>query len=197
MMDTELFQRFKDGDNRSFTSYFEQYGKSLLFFAYNIVSNEDIAEEVVQDAYIKLWNTRTRIENNSHLKSFLYKTVRNACIDHLRSSKIRTWNETVELDDNMTLSDNDMLAHMIHAETLRLVYQEVKKLSPTQQRVFHMTYIDGLSTEEICLQLDMTPNAVFIARSKALNTLQRIFKNKAWLYYLSFLQLLERWQSMN
>lgn len=78
---------------------------------------------------------------------------------------------------------------MIHAETLQIVYAEVKRLSPTQQLVFKLTFIEELTTEEICAQLDMTANAVFIARSKALAALHKIFKGKDLLVYLAFLSL--------
>ncbi len=69
------------------------------------------------------------------------------------------------------------------------MYAEVRKLSPTQQQVFRLTFIEGLSTDEISAQLNMTANAVFIARSKALSTLQRVFKGKDLLVFLAFLQV--------
>jgi len=145
---------------------------------------------LVQDAYVKLWTARGRIQNEAHLKSFLYQTTRNACIDHFRTKAARMEASAVELDENLGQPDADLLARMIHAETLQLVYAEVKKLSPTQQQVFRLTFIEGLNTDEICTELDMTPNAVFIARSKALATLQRVFKGKDLLVYLAFLRLI-------
>jgi len=188
-MESELFERFKANSNQALAAYFDRHARALIFFARRIVSDTYVAEELVQDAYVKLWMARERIANDAHIKSFLYRTTRNSCIDHLRATGHRIQGSTCELDENIRQPDNDLLAHMIHAETLHLVYLEVKKLSPTQQQIFQLSFIDGLSTQEICAALGMTSNAVFVARSKALATLQRLFNGKDLLIFLTFLKL--------
>ncbi len=188
-MEFSYFKRFKANDDRALSAYFDRHARALLLFAHRIVADACIAEELVQDAYVKLWTARDRIANEAHLKSFLYQATRNACVDHLRAADNRLRASATELDENLGLPDADLLARIIHAETLQLVYAEVRKLSPTQQQVFRLTFIEGLSTDEISAQLNMTANAVFIARSKALSTLQRVFKGKDLLVFLAFLQV--------
>lgn len=190
-MGAERLQRLKNGDPSVLSLYFEQYGKSLLFFANSMVSDEDIAEEVVQDTYIKLWTKRSRIESDSHLKSFIYMTTRNACIDYLRRSDQRMKPIEVEQED-LEEPEGDTLAQIIHVETLYLIYEEVKKLPPMQRQVFRLTYMEDMTTEEICEELHITANAVFIARSKAIGNLRKVFKNKNLFYYLALLQYLYR-----
>lgn len=189
-MEPEYFEQFKANDDHALAAYFDRHVRALLLFAQRIIGEEHVAEELVQDAYVKLWMARDRIENEAHLKYFLYQTTRNACIDHLRSTGSSTQRFAVELDENIKQPDADLLARMIHAETLQLVYREVKNLSPTQQHVFRLTFIEGFTTEEICTELGMTANAVFIARSKALTALQRVFKGKDLLIYIAFLHLI-------
>ena len=188
-MESGHFEQFKTSDDRALAAYFDRHARALMLFAHRIVADAGVAEEIVQDAYLKLWMARERIESEAHLKSFLYQATRNAGIDHLRTASSRRHTAVAELDENISHPDPDLLAGMIHAETLQLVYLEVKKLSLTQQQVFQLTFIEGLGTEEICTQLGMTANAVFIARSKALSTLQRIFKGRDLLVYLAFMQL--------
>ena len=191
-MESPYFNQFKAGNERALSAYFDRHVRALLLFAYRMVADEAVAEELVQDAYVKLWSARERVQSEAHLKSFLYYTTRNACIDHLRGSESRIRSLSDEPDENIIQADSDLLARMIHAETLQLVYAEVKKLPPNQQRVFKLTFIEGLKTEEICAELGMTANAVFIARSKALATLQNLFKGGGLLAYLFFLSLVER-----
>lgn len=180
-MEPMSFIQFKKGEERALSTYFERHARQLLLFAYRRVSDESVAEEVVQDAYVKLWTSRQRVESEAHIKSFLYLATRNACIDHLRRVSGRDPLRASELDENIAWGDQDLLAQLIHAETLQLIYGEVKKLPQTQQRVFQLTYLEGVSTDEICEELGMTPNAVFVARSKALNKLQQLFKGKSLL----------------
>lgn len=192
-MEDTCFDQLKLGNERVLSTYFNRHGRALLLFAYRIVADASLAEELVQDAYVKLWAARHRLESDAHIKSFLYHTTKNACIDHLRGTNYRMQTVSGELPDESGIqTDSDLLARMIHAETLQLVYAEVKKLSPTQQQVFKLTFVEGLTTEEICTQLEMTANAVFIARSKALATLKRVFKDTDLFLYLTFYTLMER-----
>lgn len=188
-MEQVLFMQFKRGKERALAVYFEKHVRALLLFAYHLVNDESVAEELVQDAFVKLWDSRHRMENEKHLKAFLYQATRNACIDYLRSAQNRAKLDSIESEDDFSPIGDDLFARMIHAETLQIVYAEVKRLSPTQQLVFKLTFIEELTTEEICAQLDMTANAVFIARSKALAALHKIFKGKDLLVYLAFLSL--------
>lgn len=194
-MEIEFFKRFKANDHQALSVYFDRHVRALLLFAQRFIANPSVAEEVVQDAYVKLWAVRNRIQNEDHLKSFLYQTTRNACIDYLRTNAHRIQEQAVELDENINQPDTDLLARMIHAETLQLVYSEVKKLPPTQQQVFLLTFIEGLNTEEICTMLGMTANAIFVARSKALATLQHLFKGKELFICTALLHLTGLWQA--
>lgn len=194
-MEPGYFEQFKANKEQALSAYFDRHARALLFFAQRIIVDMQVTEEFVQDAFVKLWVVRDRIQNEAHLKYFLYQTTRNACIDYLRSTRGNARSFSVELDENINQPDTDLLARMIHAETLQLVYREVKKLSPAQQQVFRLTFIEGLTTEEICTTLGMTANAVFIARSKALSTLQRVFKGKDLLIYISLLQFASFWQA--
>lgn len=191
-MEDTCFDQFKIGNERVLSTYFNRHAGPLLLFAYRMVADASIAEELVQDAFVKLWNARNRVESGAHLKSFLYRTTKNACIDHLKGASYRMHAASGELDENSMQTDSDLLARMIHAETLQLIYAEVKKLPPTQQQVFKLTFVEGLSTEEICSQLQMTANAVFIARSKALATLKKMFKDTDLTVFLAFYILIER-----
>jgi len=194
-MESGYFKLFKANDDRALSTYFDRHARALLLFAQGIIADVMVAEELVQDAYVKLWMARDRIQNEIHLKSFLYQTTRNACIDYLRTNGSRSKRLVVELDENINQPDADLLARMIHAETLQFVFQEVKKLSPAQQQVFRLTFIEGLTTEEICTKLGMTANAVFIARSKALSTLQHVFRDQDMLIHLVIIQLAVLWQA--
>lgn len=185
-MEQMLFKQFKRGKERALAVYFEKHVRALLLFAYHLVKDEFVAEELVQDAFVKLWDSRGRMENEKHLKAFLYQATRNASIDYIRSAQNRAKLSPVESDDDFSQIGDDLLARMIHAETLQMVYDEVKRLSSTQQLVFRLTFIEELTTEEICAELDMTANAVFIARSKALAALHKIFKGKDLLMHLAF-----------
>lgn len=187
-MDYLAFDRFKAGDERVLTLYFDKHVKALLLFAYRLVADVLSSEELVQDAYIKLWDQRDSIENESHLKSFLYQVIYQGGIDLLRKSNRFQPNEAIDDTQDLLLDPTDTpLAKIIHVEVLQLVYKEVSKLPKRQQLVFKLSIIEGLTTEEITRQLGINANAVFIAKSKALAHLKRIFKDRYMVLILSSL----------
>ncbi|WP_312186551.1 sigma-70 family RNA polymerase sigma factor [Sphingobacterium sp.] len=190
-MEARYFQKFQEGNSRMLTYYFDKHVRALLVFAYHIVYDHDVAEEIVQDAFTKLWFSKANISTEGHLKSFLYKVTRHRAIDYLRSHTPITSIPTTELPDDLLEADTNLLAQIIHAETLQLVYEEVKKLSPVQQRVFDLTFLEGLSAEEISARLDMTPNAVYIARSKALALLRKVCQDKDILLLIGMIEIIE------
>ena len=188
-MESSNFQQFQRGNSRSLNYYFDSYVKELLIFCYRIVYDNQVAEEIVQDTFTTLWNSRSSIQSEEHLKSFLYHITRNKSIDYLRSNKSNPIVSTDSIPEDIMQADPNLLARMIHAETLDLIYKEVKNLTTTQRQIFEMTFIEGLSAQEISEKLSMSPNAVYTARSKALAMIRLVCQQKDFLIFIAFLQI--------
>ena len=186
MSDLE-FGRFKAGNERVLTSYFDKHVKALLVYAFRIVADDQWSEELVQDAYVKLWSNRERIESESHLRSFLYKAVLRSGIDLLRKNGRQSFTDIEELDDSLVDLKESPLVNIIQLETLQLIYAEVRKLPKSQQQVFKLAFLEGMSTDEISKELGINNNAVFVAKSKALSHLKQIFRDKTVLLIISAL----------
>src|SRR5690606_26999886 len=132
-------------------------GKSLRFFAYNIIRNKEAAEEIVSDVFFKLWSGRERFATPQKIKAFLYIATRNACYDYLDSPKNRVHYD-VDITDQLQHPQPDLLAGIIEAELVELVYQEINNLPEQQAAVFRMSYLEGMTTDEICDTLGITAN---------------------------------------
>ncbi len=172
----------RNGDEAGLKHYMATFGKPLRFFAYTIVHNKEVAEEIVADAFVKLWQGREQAKTAESVKAFLYLTTRNACYDHLASPKSRQALDIAAAED-IANGDKDVLTQIIHAELMERIESELDKFPPQQAAIFRMTYIDGLSVEEICARLDTTPSTVYQARSKVLGALKRIARQRGLLLY--------------
>lgn len=181
----ELLQQ---GNQEGLRYFMQQHARALTYFAHRMVKETVVAEEIVQDGFIKVWEARDRFESPDKLKSFLYVATRNACLNHLELVGNRRHTLVDDLANDLQQPGSDVLTGMIHAETIALIHQELLRLPDQQATVFRLVYFEGLSTEEICERLGTTPNAVFLARSKAIKTLQKIFRGKEMLVYLAFLR---------
>lgn len=181
---------FRAGSEVAFRRFMSQHLQALTFHAYRFCHNKEVAEEIVADSFSKLWQRKDNFENEASIKSFLYITTRNASLDYVRSAQQRASSQSVELEDDLILQETDPLTHMIHAELIQSLINEINKLPQRQGDVFRMIYLEGFTTDEICAQLSITPNAVFVAKKKALTTLRKVFSERELFICLLFTQLL-------
>jgi hypothetical protein len=116
----DYFRSFKAGEELGFNYFFHLYFKPLVHFAYSIVNSLQAAEDVVEDSFIKLWEKREAIEAPG-LKSYLYASVRNGCIDLLRRNDHHEvyLNNIAEKPEQIAI---DISHKIIMTEAMRLVY---------------------------------------------------------------------------
>ncbi|SEN43005.1 RNA polymerase, sigma subunit, ECF family [bacterium A37T11] len=183
------FNDFRAGKEAALNHYMNGHGKSLRYFALQIIHDREAAEEIVSDSFLKLWMRREDFASPEKIKAFLFIATKHACLDYLDTPR-----QQVHLDgkvaDELLSQDADSLSQIIHSELIELISQEIDKLPAQQAAIFRMTYVEGLTTEEICEKLGTTESTIYFSRSKSLKTLQAIFKGKNLLIYLALLQLL-------
>ncbi len=175
--DLKYVQHIQLGHESGLKFFMSKFGKSLRFFAYSIVQNKEVAEEIVSDSFFKLWNGRDRIKSANSIKSFLFITTQNACYDYVRCPK-RKINSDADALEKLVITDADTLTKMIYVELIELVVKEVNKLPEQQASVFKMSYLQELSTQEISKNLGTTSNSVYFARSKALSIIRKALQLK-------------------
>lgn len=156
---------------------FKQYNRRLLFFARAIIENQKVAEEIVSDSFVKLWENRGSFSSSDKIKAFLYIVTKNACINYLRSSH-RQQVFDYEFDEQLISSDPDAYTKIVKAELMQQIHEEIMRLPDKQREVFLLTYIEGLSTDEIGQRLGMAASAIFANRSRATQALRQVFKGK-------------------
>ncbi|WP_276483687.1 RNA polymerase sigma factor [Paraflavitalea pollutisoli] len=177
----------QQGDQAAFMQVFHQHHKPLLYFAKKIVLHHEVAEECVSDCFIKLWQIRERFASTDKVKAFLYISVKNACLNYIKSPHARQTFQA-EPTEELLSEQPAFFAQMIQAELMDAIYREIDQLPEKQRLVFRMSYLEGATTADICAALDMTPAAVFTNRSRATETLKKVFKDRNALLYLLFLQ---------
>ncbi|MBL1408268.1 RNA polymerase sigma factor [Sphingobacterium faecale] len=182
---------FKEGKESSLQHYINVHGKALRFFAFTIVRNKEVAEEIVSDSFFKLWKGRDRVKKEINIKAFLYLVTRNACFDYLDLSKLSIEHD-FDLGNLERAGDDDILTKMIRIELIQLIIDEVNKLPEQQAAIFKMTYLDGFTADEISRKLNTTVSNVYFARSKALSSLKMNFSNKGLLSLLALVALIEQ-----
>jgi RNA polymerase sigma factor (sigma-70 family) len=86
-LSNDIIDTFKKGSPDALQSLLKQFYSPLCLFAERLLADRAAAEDIVGESFIKLWNKRTDFETMQNLKAFMYITVRNACLNHLKQAK--------------------------------------------------------------------------------------------------------------
>jgi len=154
-------------DINSFEELFSMHYANLCSYANKYVEDLDAAEEIVQDVFVKLWERRNKIEIKSSLQSYIFRAVRNSCLNQIKHKKIEETYKSQSQHDPIAKQQN--LEDEIHASELENSIREAIDQLPMQRRkVFIMSRYDGLKYREIAEELNISNNTVENHMGKAL-----------------------------
>lgn len=150
-------ERLQSSDQRAFSELFEAMHVALLRYAWRFTGEQEAARDIVQDAFLKLWQIRTNVDPKRSLKALLYTMVRNLALNHKRAAQ-HTNGAFPEHDlyDHAPSADQQVEASILD-ERLRLYIEQM----PTRRReAFMLSRYEGLSHEEIARVMNLTPRTV-------------------------------------
>ncbi|MEM9859529.1 MAG: RNA polymerase sigma-70 factor, partial [Bacteroidota bacterium] len=165
-VDKKLFEAVKKGDKKAFEILFKLYYSSLCKSAVQIVKDSGIAEEIVSDFFLIIWNKRQSIEIHSTVSRYFYRAVKNSALTKIASLKqipsdINDFVSTIE-DPN-----SGPLNKMISKEVILEWEEKIAQLPDQRQKAFRMNKLQGMSCQEIarCLSISekTVRNHVFLA----------------------------------
>lgn len=154
MIDVE---QLRNGNEDTLTRLMEKYHRPLIYFSFQYVKILEVAEDIVSETFINFWELRDNFQNESKIKSFLYISTKNTCLNHLKSHQSKRRLPLEEIHESQLISDVDINSRIIKSELLEVIYTAIKKLPEKQQNVLKLTFDKDMSTEQICSELGISP----------------------------------------
>lgn len=189
MQGSSIIRELIEGQERALKTVFELYNQRLMYFSMQFVYNKEVAEELVSDAFVKVWNLRENFEDIEKLQAFLYISVKNASLNYLRTTHAQRMTEPIDSLFDLQSQDSDTLLKIIKTELINSIYAEMCKLPEKQREVFVLSFVEELNAEEIGKKLGMSLSAVYANRSRAIATLRGVLRLTNSTYLLFFLIL--------
>jgi RNA polymerase sigma-70 factor (ECF subfamily) len=156
----EFLLLIKEGDRVAFYNIYERYCKRLYGFVLRYIKQEADAEEIVQDVFIKVWESRNKIDVYSSFESFLFTVAYNATMSLFR----KRVNEKKYLEHLKSLQQFENapdITDEIHFDELNKKVQTLlNELTPRQKEIFQLSREEGLTHEEIAKRLNISVNTV-------------------------------------
>ncbi|MCG6189218.1 RNA polymerase sigma-70 factor [Maribellus maritimus] len=164
------------GDQKKFRQLMELTSDDLLIFAIGFIRDKETAEEIVSDVFVKIWNNRKALLKVKNIKSYLFISVKNGCLSHLRkSSKNKNIISIDEFEDFKFLPvEGPLEDDLIEEETVNLIYNAIDKLPPKCKLAFTLAKINGLKYKEIAEIMDVSEKTVNNHLVNAVNKISEI-----------------------
>jgi RNA polymerase sigma-70 factor (ECF subfamily) len=170
----ELLLLIQKDDKVAFYNLYERYSKRLYGFVLKFIKQDEDAEEIVQEVFIKIWEARNKIDVYSSFESFLFTIAYNTTMSLFRKKV----NEKKYLDHLKSLQQFEKapdLTDEIHFNELNEKVQSLlNELTPRQKEIFQLSREEGLTHDEIAKELNISVNTV---KKHMVNTLSSLKSN--------------------
>lgn len=173
-----LVTSLKQGDKLAFAGIYNKYHRQIYVIALKYLKDEALAQDIVQEIFIKLWTYREHLKEELSLKGFLITSVHNLVLNTIRNrqTEILKHIELVHKTNNSPkLSDHALLV----SEYARIAEKGISELSPAKQLIFRLRSFHCLSNQEVAAQLGLSVNTVKFQFSQASKTIRQYLKDHA------------------
>jgi len=177
----------RKGNKKAYEDVYNEFFGVLYHLCLNYLHNEKIAEEIIQDTFLKLWEIREKLDDQINIRNYLYTITKNNCLNYLRNQKVSMkYLENLRyLEMQFNYEALEKLGDYLQFEELRNKIEEAISTLPTDiQETFKFSRFEELSYKEIANLQDICVKTVEARISKALRQLRAELKDYLPLIYM-------------
>ncbi len=178
----QLYQILKKGDQSSFKIVYDHFYSRLYYFVLEYVSNSDIAENVVQDTFLTLWEKYKQLTEDTNLNAYLYTVAKNNSLKFLRDQKysqklfISNQLSSAELELNVSSLEKLDTSILVFEEIETIINQTLESLPEQCRIVFEFSRFEQKKNREIAELLGISTKTVEGHITKALKAFKSSLK---------------------
>jgi len=172
-----LLQRIQfENDETAFKELYEQNVFKLFQFAYAFIQSKQLAEEIVNDVFLKLWQKRDSLDSIKNINVYLYVAVKNTAANYRRrlASQKRIGHERFVVTHFYLSPDPEQV--LITDELRKMIESSIDRLPPKCKLIFKLVKEDGLSCTEVAEILEISYKTVTTQLTIALKKLEQLLK---------------------
>jgi RNA polymerase sigma-70 factor (family 1) len=175
-IESRLLHQLMEGDAQAFKEIYSTYQRKIFSFAFYLTKSKDVAEEIVQEVFIKLWEKRQNLREDTLLLPFLKKVTQNHVLDTFRKANSDKQLQKKIFDNLASLHQVD--ADVLMEKQLEKVYlQAIEKLPPQKKIIYLLHRDEELTYEEIATKLGLSKNTVRNHMTEAIHSIRDHVRN--------------------
>lgn len=166
--DAELARRIKEGDHHAFKQFFDRYHARLLSYLTHRGLDAIAAEDIVQNAYIFIWENRAKINTSKSLRAFLFRIGYTRALNHFRDNA----KFDGEVDLSLQAAHSRTSEHVEHAIAREHLLKAIQTLPERRRAVFELCFLEDLTYRETAESLGISIKTVENQMAHALKTIR-------------------------
>ncbi len=158
-------------DERIFEQVFKTHFKNLHAYAFTILKDEMVAEELVQNIFFKIWERPEKLSISGSIAAYLYRAVHNECLNHLKHLKVRSkyqLHAAYQMKNETDSASKKILLKELEAK----LHRALQELPEQCRTIFQLSRFEELKYREIADRLEISPKTVENQMGKALKLLR-------------------------
>lgn len=171
LLEQNLYGALQEGNETAFEMIFKTYYQPLCNYAYSFLNDRDEAEEIVQSSFVSVWEKRHEIEIRTSFKSYLYRMVRNACLNLIKHQRVKQQHAAVSSWGGEPAHEH-VSERVIAHELEHRISLAMKELPEQCRLVFQLSRFEELRYQEIADQLNISVKTVENQMGKALKIMR-------------------------
>jgi RNA polymerase sigma factor (sigma-70 family) len=184
----------QQGEEKALKHFFEALHDGIYDSALRIVQDRAEAKDIAQESFMKLWASREVIQDETHVRNFLYLEAKRLSLMSLRSRKKQILREgefsyLSKAQDIADEPDPGMQAEMMAHDALDQLLTDIETLPPGCQEVFKLYYLEKMNTRQIAEHLGLCPQTVLNHKTRARNRLRQLSQRREVLTIFFFFLL--------
>ena len=167
----ELLRLVAEGDRNAFTQIYNNYRNKIYSIAFELTESTTVAEEIVQDTFLKIWVKRESLPEIEHFRAWLFTITRNYVFTALKRIARKESIEVSAIQD-VPLYDHDTEDRVLNNEYTRILQAAIDRLPEQQKQVYNLIKKEGLKREEAAAALHLSPETVKTHLAQAMRSIR-------------------------
>ena len=187
--DSTVISLLKEGSPKAFEWLFKAHFESLHAYAYTFLKDDEMAEEIVQNVFCRIWEKRNQLKTDGSLKSYLYRAVHNESLNYLKHQKVKASFGVYYAGQLQHDEEEQASGKIITAELQQRIEAAMNALPQQCRIIFQLSRFEQLKYQQIADHLGLAVKTVENQMGKAL----RIMRQKLAEFLPVILLLLMKW----
>lgn len=184
-VDEQVLMRVKESDYVAFQLLYNAYSQRLYVFILKIVKDVDVADDVLQMTFVRLWKNRASIELDKNFDAYLFRISSNLSVDVLRQIA-QDARKKAHLSQNNTAFSLSVEESFLIKENRETIAQLLTQLPPQRRQIFQLCKLEGYTYQEVAEELNISVSTVSNQLVAAVKKLREIMRKHKDLFFLFF-----------